>query len=136
MRNWPAYALLLLASASAGSAQPPGEAGGQSITVGLSSFSFTPATIMLRQGERYRMRFVNTSSGGHNFVARDFFASSTLSAEDVAKIRKGSIEVRSGDAVEITLTPNRAGTFKSHCSHFMHSAFGMTGRIVVQPSGG
>ncbi len=31
----------------------------------------------------------------------------------------------------ITLVP-RAGTYRLHCSHFLHSSFGMTGTIVVR----
>jgi len=127
---------LLLSIASAGrSAQPADGPGDQALTVELSSFALTPATLTLRQGTHYRLRFVNTSSGGHNFVAKEFFAASTVAADDVSKVHDGSVEVGGGKTVEVRLTPNQAGSYKSRCSHFMHSSFGMKGEIVVQPAG-
>jgi plastocyanin len=136
MRGVLALALLLVADPATGSAQPAEQSAVQSITVELSSFKFTPDTLTLRQGERYRIRFVNSSSGGHDFVAKEFFAASTLATADAAKVHDGKIDFSGGEVIEISLTPNRAGTFKSHCSHFMHSSFGMNGEIVVQPVGG
>ncbi len=130
MRAMFAVALLLAAGPGVGLAQPTEP---HSLTVELSSFKFTPAVMTLRKGEPYHIRFVNTSGGGHDFVAKEFFAASTLSPEDAAKVHGGEIELSGGEAVEITATPNAAGTYKSHCSHFMHSSFGMKGRIVVQP---
>lgn len=134
MRGLLAITLLLVANPTTSLAQPSGEPGQQTLTVELSSFKFTPATLTLRQGERYHIRFVNTSSGGHDFVAKKFFATSTLSAADAEKVRGGEIDVGGGESVEISVTPNQAGTFESHCSHFMHSTFGMTGEIIVEPA--
>ena len=31
-----------------------------------------------------------------------------------------------------TITPNKPGTYDLDCTHFVHSALGMTGKIVVQ----
>jgi len=119
---------LLLASPLAASAQPAEDA----VTVQLSSFKFTPKTLTLRQGHRYRLHLVNVASGGHDFVAKEFFAASTIAPEDSGKIHDGRIDLAGEEAVDVTLTPDRAGTYKVHCSHFMHSTFGMTGEIVVQ----
>jgi plastocyanin len=123
---------LFTLSASAGSAQPTDQGVVRPLTIELSSFKFTPATLQLQRGTTYRIHFVNVSSGGHNFVAREFFAASTIAATDQGKVHDGEINLARGVAANIVLVPNRVGSFKSHCSHFMHRAFGMTGTIEVQ----
>lgn len=132
MRGPLVIALLLAVYPAMPLAQPTVQASETTLTVELSNFKFTPERLTLRQGEHYRIRFVNVVGKGHDFVAREFFASSTLSPEDSAKIDKGRVRLRGGESVEVALTPNRAGVYKVHCSHFMHSAFGMTGSIVVR----
>lgn len=104
----------------------------QAITVELSSFKFTPATMRLTHGHSYVIHFVNSASGGHDFVAKEFFASATVAPEDRAKIAKGEVELGGGESVDIHLVPNSTGTYKSHCSHFMHSSLGMTGQVIVE----
>ena len=37
-----------------------------------------------------------------------------------------------GQSADITLVPERPGTYPLRCTHFMHSAFGMRGSITVQ----
>ncbi len=55
-----------------------------------------------------------------------------VAPEDRAKITNGGVDVGGGESVDVRLVPNRTGSFKVHCSHFMHSTFGMTGTITVQ----
>lgn len=130
MRSSLALILLLLGAPAAGQAPEPQMP--HALTVEMSNFSFAPAVITVRRGERYRIHFVNTAKGGHNFVAKEFFSASTLAPEDADKIHDGGIEVAGGQTVDITVTPNAAGTYKSRCTHFMHSSFGMKGEIVVE----
>jgi plastocyanin len=104
----------------------------QTLTVEMSNFKFTPATLTLVRGRPYVLHFVNSASGGHDFVAKDFFAGATIAPEDRAKVRNGEVELSGGESADVHLVANTAGTFKSHCSHFMHSSFGMTGTVVVQ----
>lgn len=103
----------------------------ETIAVTLSNFRYTPETIALRQGQPYVLRFTNAAKGGHDFVARDFFAAAAIATEDRAKIDKGGVEVPRGATVELRLTAPAAGRYKVHCSHFMHSTFGMQGEIIV-----
>lgn len=132
MRRLIAPALLAVALlAPTSKAQPPEWAGAQTVSVELSNFKFTPATLTLQHGMVYRIRFSNVASGGHDFVAKEFFASANIAPEDRAKVRNGGVDVDSKDTVEVRLVA-KAGTYKSHCSHFMHSVFGMVGKIVVQ----
>jgi plastocyanin len=121
---------ILLAGFAGGAAISQGPA--QSVTVELSSFKFTPSQLTLTHGRPYVIHFTNTSSGGHDFVAKEFFAAATIAPEDRSKVGKGEIELGGGESVDIHLVPNSPGTYKSHCSHFMHSSFGMTGTVVVQ----
>jgi len=121
-------ALLAVFASGAASAQN----GPQVLTVELSNFKFTPATITLTHGRPYVIHFVNSASGGHDYVAKDFFAAATIAPEDRAKIKNGEIELSGGESADIHLVANMPGTYKSHCSHFMHSSFGMTGQVVVQ----
>jgi plastocyanin len=120
---------ILLAGSAGGAAIAQGP---QAITVEMSSFKFTPATLMLTHGRAYVLHFVNVSSGGHDFVAKDFFANATVAPEDRAKVSKGEVSLRGGESTDIHLVPNTPGTYKSHCSHFMHSGFGMKGKVVVE----
>ena len=109
----------------------PEASGAQTLEIDLSNFKFTPSTISLQHGQTYRLHFVNRADGGHDFVAKAFFADARIAPADAGKIKDGEIELKGGASADVTLTPQTAGTYKVHCSHFMHSAFGMTGKIVV-----
>lgn len=112
----PVLALALTAAAPAAE---------QRIDVALSNFKFTPSTIALVHGQSYVLHL--TSSGGHSFAARDFFAA----AADRAKIRDGKVELDSDTAVDLHFTAPRAGTYPIKCTHLLHASFGMTGKFVV-----
>jgi len=120
-------ALLAVIASGAASGQPP-----QALTVEMSNFKFNPSTLTLKRGQSYVLHFVNSASGGHDFVAKEFFASSAISPGDRAKVKNGEIELSGGESADVHLVANTPGTYKSHCSHFMHSSFGMTGQIVVE----
>lgn len=102
------------------------------ITVQLSNFKFNPATIHLKHGVAYDLRLQNLASGGHNFAAQEFFAGAQIKADDRAKVDGGKVALNGGQTIDLHFFSPRAGTYKVHCTHFMHSAFGMTGEIVVQ----
>lgn len=89
------YALLLvpLAMFGAGPAIPQAPA---VINVQLSSFKFTPRTIVLDHGRAYLMRFHNASKDGHDFSAPAFFAASRIAPEDRRMIMEGEVEVHPG----------------------------------------
>lgn len=121
---------LLALTSSARAAPDWGNA--QEVDVRLSNFAFAPDKIELRSGEAYRLHLVNAASGGHNFDAGKFFTAAQIAPSDAGKIVKGSIELKAGATADIRLVAPAPGSYKLHCSHFMHSAFGMTGEIVVQ----
>ena len=117
----PTAALALTASA-----QP------ERIDIQLSNFKFAPATIAMTHGQPYVLHLTNGSGGSHDFVAKGFFAAAQVAPGDRARIRGGSIELDGGESADIHLTAPAPGSYEVHCSHFMHSTFGMTGKIVVK----
>lgn len=116
-----AAAAVALASSSPALAQPA------QVRVDLANFSYAPQPIYLAGGRPVTLTFVNRSSGGHNFTARKFFASSTITA---GAAPGGRIEVPARAVRTITLVP-RAGRYNVYCSHFLHRQFGMRAEIVV-----
>ena len=118
--------LALSASLALGlSAPAPAQPASQ--TIYLWSFNYAPKPIHLAAGQPVTLTFVNRSGSGHDFTARAFFANSRIlsgSAPD------GEVELRGGERRSIKLVP-RAGTYKAHCSHFLHKQMGMQDLIVV-----
>ena len=104
----------------------------QTVNVELSSFRFTPATLSFARGQVYRLHLTNTSSGGHDFAAKELFATSMIDPEDAARVKNGEIALKSGQSGDVRLVPNRAGSYPIRCTHFMHSTFGMTATATVR----
>lgn len=102
------------------------------IIIHLSNFEFNPSQLRLRVGVPVHLQLVNDSGGGHNFSAPAFFAASIVQAG--IPPHDGTIDVPAGGHVDITLIPRVPGTYKLKCLHFLHSLFGMTGTITVEPS--
>ena len=102
-------------------ASPPGQ------TILVWSFGFAPNPIRLAAGQPITLTFQNCSGSSHDFTARQFFASSRITA---GAAPEGEIELRPYETKSITLIP-RAGTYKAHCSHFFHEPLGMSDTIVV-----
>jgi uncharacterized cupredoxin-like copper-binding protein len=126
-----AAAALALAIPAIGSAQDGGHP--KRIEIDLANFKFVPDRIVLRHGESYVLHFVNQAGGGHDFVAKAFFAAARVDPADAAKVRNGEVELEGGEAVDVRLTAPAAGAaYEVHCSHFMHQTFGMKGEILVQ----
>ena len=116
-------AFLPIVLASPAAAQPAPAT--QVITIW--SFGFAPRPITLAAGRPVTLVFLNRSGSSHDFTARAFFANSVIRAGNAYG---GEIELGGHETKSVTLIP-RAGTYTAHCSHFMHSMFGMTDRIIV-----
>lgn len=130
VRKFIVITTVMLAAAMPAAAQPhPDWSNAANAEVTLRSFSFAPRTLSLRAGIPTRLTF-RDEKGGHSFASADFFAAARIAPEDRAKIVNGKVELNGGEAVNIRLVPT-AGTYKVTCTHFMHSAFGMNGTIVV-----
>ncbi|MGZ5926568.1 MAG: cupredoxin domain-containing protein [Rhizomicrobium sp.] len=106
--------------------------GATPLTVTLTDYAFSPATLDLKAGTTYRLHFVNSGSKDHNFSAPEFFVAAQIAPDDQAKVIKGQVGLGASQAVDITVTPGGAGTYAVECTHFMHKMMGMHGNIVVQ----
>jgi uncharacterized cupredoxin-like copper-binding protein len=115
---------LILALPAAAAAQPPARI----VEVRLSNFDFAPGEIRLRAGEPVVLRLINDARGGHNFAAPEFFAAA---AGVSGPVRDGKVELAGHQSAEVRLTPAR-GDYRLRCTHTLHTAFGMTGEIVVE----
>ncbi|MFC4291029.1 cupredoxin domain-containing protein [Sphingorhabdus arenilitoris] len=102
------------------------------VEISLKNFKFTPADITLTAGKTVTLIFINEGTGGHNFIAKEFFASAQMDTETRTKLgKKGVVELNKGARMEITLTP-KVGSYKVKCGHFLHAGLGMTGSISVR----
>jgi plastocyanin len=102
------------------------------ISITLTDYAFTPGTLDLKAGVTYQLHFINSGSKDHNFDAPEFFAASKIAPEDEAKVKKGLVALDGGQSVDVTVTPDKPGTFPVECTHFMHKMMGMHGNIIVQ----
>ncbi len=118
---------LLLVPASAA----PAQEAPRTVDVRLTSFDYTPAEIRLRAGVPVLLRLTNGGRGGHNFSAPAFFRAAAVAPGQNLALRGGTIEVPSRQTVTIRLTPAR-GNYPLRCTHTLHTAFGMRGRIIVE----
>jgi uncharacterized cupredoxin-like copper-binding protein len=121
----------LLVAATAAAAQQPDWAHGQRVNVALSSFDFAPKTIRLRAGRPAILHLSNSSGSGHDFTAREFFAAAAVRPADRAAVEGGRVELKGHQSRDVALVP-KAGRYRLRCSHAFHSAFGMSGEIVVE----
>ena len=112
-------------------AQHPAWSNARTMQVDLSNFAYTPRTITLHHGTPYRLHLVNTSGHAHNFVAKDFFAETSLSPASRSAVQDGDVELGGHESADVVLVARHAGTYEVHCSHFMHTTLGMKGTIVV-----
>ena len=123
-----AIMLGLIAGASPGSTQA---AGSSRVEIALSNFRYTPSAIALHHGQSYVLHFINQSGGGHDFSAREFFTAASVDPADRARISNGEVALRGGESADVHLIAPEPGRYKAHCTHFMHSAFGMKATIIV-----
>jgi plastocyanin len=132
-----AAVVALLSISSAIAQNQPGGASpdwskAQSVEVAMANYMFTPNTLRFRANTPYHLRFMNNSGHGHSFDAPEFFAAVQIADDDQSKVNKGEIEVEGGQTVDVKFVPQTTGTYKFHCSHFLHASFGMTGEAVIQ----
>ena len=95
-----------------------GNANGVRIAVRANKFSFTPNELRIRRGQPITL-MLSTEDFVHGFSVPDF------------DIR---IDLVPGKTVELTFTPNRAGTFVLLCDNFCGDGHDkMAGMLIVTP---
>ncbi len=87
------------------------------ITVTGQNFSFTPATITVKKGDKVKLIFKN-SGGVHDFVI------------DELGVKTKQISGGASDTVEFIA--DKAGTFEYYCSIGNHRQMGMKGTLIVE----
>ena len=97
-------------------------------TISLSSYRFNPDPIILPAGHEVTLKFVNTSTKGHDFTAPEFFAASRIVAGEAPR---GEVDVKEGETKVVTLVP-AAGEYRVHCGKPFHSVLGMHAKIEVR----
>jgi uncharacterized cupredoxin-like copper-binding protein len=122
--------LLALPTAARPEIPPQGEL----IEISLADFRFTPSKITLEQGRPYVLHFTNTSNHSHDFTAKAFFQAAQVSAQDLPLVSGGRVRLDGRESADVHLVAPTVGEYDAHCSHFLHAAFGMKGRITVRPA--
>jgi len=108
----------------------------ESVTVTLSEFAFSPATLTFRAGAPYRLILENAGGQTHFFVSRAFFKSIAArelrsGEEAVSAPRLEKIALAPGATKELSFVATETGTFDLVCTAFLHELFGMTGSVQV-----
>lgn len=93
-------------------------AGGATVTVTGSEFSYTPNNITVKSGEKVTVNFKNGGTVQHTFVLKDLNFKLTA---DPGQTVSGSFTA-----------PSAAGTHEFHCDVAGHLESGMKGNLVVQ----
>ncbi len=101
-------------------------------TVVLTDFKFTPEVLTLIRDRPVVLHLQNKGSGGHSFSGKDFFAAVDLAPQSAALLDKGKVvQVAKNATVDLAFTPRRVGSYRIKCTHFLHSGFGMKGRVEI-----
>ena len=98
------------------------------VPVALYSYGYAPDPIVLRAGRPVTMVFTNRSDDRHEFKAKAFFRAAQIVS---GSAHEGEIHLRPRQSTSITLIPAR-GSYRVHCSHFLHTQFGMETTLYVR----
>lgn len=112
-------------------------AAADTVTVTMSEYAFSPATVTLRAGAPTRLVIRNGGKAHHYFVAEEFFrkiATRKIQSSDgeVKAPRFSAVEVYAGKSIDWYLVPLEAGEFDLVCTVPGHAGRGMKGKIVVR----
>jgi len=109
--------------------------GAETVTVKLADFEFQPEHVALKVRRPIRLILVNTGSDIHDFSAPEFF-SAVMYRPGAVVGPDGRIEVAEGQSKEVDIVPIAEGSYDLECTEFLHSLFGMTGKIEVTRDSG
>jgi cytochrome c oxidase subunit 2 len=115
-RLWLGTAAAFLALFAAAPAVPQDTTVPRVVEVTAKRFEFTPKELTLKKGETVTFRF-RSEDVTHGFLLR------TL---------KLDVDITPGKATDVTVTPQKAGTFTAICDHFCGAGHGgMKMKVVV-----
>ena len=81
------------------------------------NFSFSPAEIKVKQGDRVKIIFTN-ARGNHDFKLDEFAVATKL--------------LKAGESETVEFVASKTGSFEYYCSVGTHRAMGMVGKLVVE----
>ena len=88
----------------------------QEFTIAARNFSFTPAEISVKKGDKVRV-VLNSIDGWHDFVLDEFNARTS--------------QINTGESATVEFVADQTGTFEYYCSVGQHRAMGMVGKLIV-----
>ncbi len=92
--------------------------------------------ILLRQGERAKLTFINETMMDHPMHLHGVFMELQNGAEPAHAPRKHTVSVPPAETLVTHLTFHEPGTWALHCHLMYHMMTGMFTRVVVTPEGG
>lgn len=97
--------------------QDENETTGHRITMGSGEFYFEPADVTVKRGETVTIVLSNDGAIAHNISVDEFNVDETYDA---------------GRTVNVTFTPDKAGTYRMYCDEPGHTEAGMVGTLTVE----
>jgi uncharacterized cupredoxin-like copper-binding protein len=124
--SWIAVVLIVLATPAAAAdwsqARP--------VRVVASEYQFSPAQLVFKRGQAYRLHVENHGKETHEFTAPEFFKAVELADSTVLNPDKTEILIHPGETKDLVFVAKKAGRYKLICSD--HDWAGMTGTITVK----
>lgn len=107
------------------------------VTVDMYEYGFSPNQISFNVCRPYILNLVNAGTRSHSFYSEKFFETVfTLGVDGyVAPMTEADVEsldLRIDEQIQFYFVPMVPGQFDLVCSHAMHGALGMTGKIYVR----
>jgi uncharacterized cupredoxin-like copper-binding protein len=108
----------------------------ETLSLTLSDFHFTPEKLELRQGTPYRLHLVNASTSAHTFASEAFFRAIAVrppaqATGALVPVALRDVELGPEEQKDVNFVAVTPGSYDFECSKFLHSMFGMTGKIIV-----
>ncbi len=109
----------------------------EAVTVEVTEYEFSPATLRFRKGQPYALTLTNTGSKPHRFLAPGYFravaAKSLVYPDAEASFpRLEAIALEAQESKTLHFVPVLAGAYQVSCDRPFHATFGMLGRIVIE----
>lgn len=110
----------------------------ETVTVVQNEYSFTPSTLVFRQGVPYRLVIENRGTKKHYFTAEGFFraiATRKVQSNADGEVKApyfSAIEVYEGRSLELYFIPVRPGSYDLLCTMEGHADLGMKGEIRIE----
>ena len=100
-------------------AKAPAPAPAKVVEISVTEKGYEPSPLTLKKGEPVTLRLTRKTDR-------------TCATEILIQGTDINVPLPLNKPVDVAFTPEKTGTYPLHCSHFMHSSMGMSGRIDVE----